>query len=241
MAIALDAARNMASGSGSSLTYAHTCTGDDRILFVFVETAEPTTDYVTSVTYNSVAMTRINTVTFTNGGSARVYLYYLIAPSTGSNNVVITSSSSIALIRGNAVSYTGASQTGQPDGNNTASGSGSSGTIAITTTADNCWMVFGQANNAAEPTAGSNATRRGTSGGGGFGYFDSNGAITPAALFTMGWAVGGGNGFGVCAASFSPATAAATTIKTVDGVTRANVKTRSGVASASIKTINDKT
>ena len=211
MAIALDAVTNMASGSGTSLTFAHTCTGDDRILFVFVETAEGTTPVVSGVTYNSVAMTEINNVSFTVGGNAVVYLYYLVAPSTGANNVVISCSSSMVLIRGNAVSYTGASQTGQPDGSDTETGSGASGTVTITTTADNCWMVFGQANNAAEPTAGTNSTRRGTSGGGGFGYFDSNGAITPAQSFGMGWAVSGGNGFGVCAASFSPAGAAVAT------------------------------
>lgn len=94
-------------GSGTE-TWAHTCTGTNLILLVGVWSR--TTDGLTGVTYNGVAMTlAAKNVAITNSFA---YLFYLIAPATGTHNIVV--SSTVEMI-GSAISYTGASQTVQPD------------------------------------------------------------------------------------------------------------------------------
>lgn len=58
---------------------------------------------VTSVTYNSVAMTKINNVV--NSNLSNVTLWYLVAPTTGTNVVSVTASTSCNQIA-KSVSYT---------------------------------------------------------------------------------------------------------------------------------------
>lgn len=207
--IALDSADSAMSvgASTSTLSFSHTTAGTNRILFVFIETTAVTTDVLTTsgaVKYNNENMTRIASTTFSDGGDGMVYLYYKVAPSTGSNNITITADASMSLIRATAVSYTGASQTGVPDAQSTNSGSASSGSGTVTVVEDGAWIVMGQANNAGEPTAGANTTRRGTSSGGGFGYFDSNGPRSPGSN-SLNWSQPGSSGYGTVTASFAPA------------------------------------
>jgi hypothetical protein len=96
-------------------------------------------DIVTGVTYNGVAMTRIS-YTWTTGEG--IYLYYLINPSTGANNIVASSSSSTTIYAQSA-SYTGAKQTWQPDASNTTVyATQTNMSTSVTTIADNCWLVW---------------------------------------------------------------------------------------------------
>jgi hypothetical protein len=183
MAIAFDAATDGGFG-GPPLTFSHTCTGSDRLLFVgFVW--DPGPDDVVSVTYNSVAMTLVAKIL--TGGLNR-YLYRLIAPATGANNVVITTTGGHTIF-GGAASYTGADQTSQPAGttNNSASGATSLLT-SVTTTVDQAWtMLFeGSYNGNPEPDAGTGATKREADGAfGTWGLFDSGAAISPAGSYSM--------------------------------------------------------
>jgi len=137
MAIAYDNASSARNSGSSSLTFSHTVSGSNRILVVQAAGGGQT---VTGVTYNGVAMTQ---ATF-NGVSPIYFLYtfYLIAPATGSNNVVITGSAvlwSLAL-SGGAISITGGHQTAPLGATNTGQGLSSAPSISITTTTNNSWI-----------------------------------------------------------------------------------------------------
>ena len=136
MAIALDTSTYLwITNPWTTLTASHTCSWIDRILFVWCFTNS--TDDIVSITYWWVSMTKIN-----GAKSDRyTYLYYLIAPATWANNVVITASTAWWAISWIAISYTWASQTGQPDANSTNVVTATSITNTLTTVANNCWTV----------------------------------------------------------------------------------------------------
>lgn len=184
MAIAFDASSTNDSvnwGSGTSVTWSHTCTGSDRILFVAVFNLGSAT-LPSGITYNGVAMTMINSQD-TDGGGYTESLWYLVAPSTGANNIVTTWAVSNGLFNCIATSYTGASQTGQPDSSNTGLALGvTSITTNLTTVANNCWLVgYARATGAFTFTNGTNGFIRNTGmASGSVVMADSNGVITPA-------------------------------------------------------------
>lgn len=175
MAIAFDAVSNGTAASSTSITWSHTCTGSDRILVVSVEGGTTSTTDVTSVTYNSVSLTKA--VAYNNNENRASYLWILVAPATGANDVVVTKTSSDYMAVG-AMSYTGASQTDQPDSFGT--GTLASGTTVSPTTtviASNCWLVGGaRMSGAGGISAGANTTIR-YQNGAEFGFGDSNGTV----------------------------------------------------------------
>jgi hypothetical protein len=107
MAIAYDNSTTAYSNSTNSFTMAHTCsTGSDRILIVFVSTNSGVSSF-TGATYGGTAMTMNAQWSTASGPFA---MYFLIAPATGTNNVVIqfaTTNSCLVV----ATSYTGVLQT----------------------------------------------------------------------------------------------------------------------------------
>src|SRR5437016_3064177 len=130
MAIARDN-NSLGAFSASPLTFSHTCTGSNLILFVYVW-KNATTDLINTVTYNGVTMTAVN-AGVTDGASDYGKMYYLLNPATGAHNVVVTvSSGSVAAY---AASYTGVSQVA-PEANSTNSANpGTSLTDTLTTIA----------------------------------------------------------------------------------------------------------
>jgi len=207
LAIALDTSVNGGLHTGTSLTYSHTCTGSNLILFVGIF-GDIDNDYVTGVTYNGVSMTAVDKSQIP--GDRWVYLYYLIAPATGANNVVVSASNSIA-IDAQSASYTGAAQSSQPD-NSTVSSDGSDtltgATVTLTSSANNCWTFMVLKTEGSAPTAGAGTTRRQT--GNNMSIFDSNGAITPAGSTSLVAAWGEDDTYAAVMASFSPVGGAAT-------------------------------
>lgn len=181
MAIAFDSATNPALANSTSLTFAHTCSGSDRILFVGTMVRTTT---ISGVTYNGVSMTAIGTRELVSGADY-IQWFYLIAPATGANNVVISLNASNIII-GGAVSYTGAKQTSQPDAvtNNPAT-TESTTTTSVTTIADNCWTILlARANDDGNTSASTGSTLRADTAG----YiqlYDSNAAKTPAGSTSM--------------------------------------------------------
>lgn len=229
MAIALDAvtSKNRVATT-SSITWTHTCTGTNLILFVAVQLTGETTDALTAITYNGVAMTLINN-TGSISGSGFGYLYYLLNPATGANTVSVTKSNSVSGIEAVSASYTGVKQSGQPDSHTTnttpTSLTTSLSTISI---ADNCWGIAYNINNqwstASLTATGTNTTRGTTAWSGALG--DTNGVIHPAGSVTMGWTGPSGTAnWGEIIATFSPVVAnppvAATSI-TLQSVKRAS-------------------
>jgi hypothetical protein len=184
MAIAFDTAVD---GSfvapATSQTWSHTCTGTDRVLIVAVITqGSAGGDVVSGITYNTVAMTRINTDQL-GASTSRTYLYYLINPASGANNVVVSYSTSITA-GAISSSYTGADQVSQPDSSNTGDVSGvTTITVNQTTVADNDWLFgcFFEADGVGSAfTAGANTVQRiAHAGFPRFRFHDSNSAQTP--------------------------------------------------------------
>ena len=228
MAIAFDVATQGGFTSGTTHTFSHSCTGSDRILFV-QSFHNNTTDTQTGVTYNGVAMTLVNKATPATG--RYVYLWYLIAPATGSNSVVITSTASVAL-GGNASSYTGADQTTQPDASSVTTDALTTKVSSVTTVADNCWTVLAYIGNNANPTASTNSTLRAANATFADGdFFDNNGAITPAGSYSMTVTTTLANAGSRLMASITPAGGGGggSDIKSIAGIAQADIKSMAGL------------
>lgn len=94
-------------GFAGTHTFGYACSGTNRLLLVGIGSGA-SSDVITGVTYNGVAMTRA--VGLSPGGPS-AYWYYLVAPPTGNNDVVVTLSSAGG-INVVAVQLTDAPQTG---------------------------------------------------------------------------------------------------------------------------------
>jgi hypothetical protein len=136
MALAFDANTNFSVVNSSSSTFSHTITGTNPVLLVGVSCESRT---VSTITYNGVAMT------LAAGPPAsplnNVYIYYLVAPPTGTNSVAVTYSS-FAYGEVTAISLTGADQSSPIDVTNKAHIlATTSPSTSITTTVANDWIV----------------------------------------------------------------------------------------------------
>ncbi len=78
-------------------SWAHETTDeDDRLLIVAIEFSRNSTQTITGVTYNGVALTLIGVAT---ESSFRTEMWYLVAPAVGSHNIQFTMSAATALNR----------------------------------------------------------------------------------------------------------------------------------------------
>lgn len=169
MAIAFDAAAGAKDNSGSvtSLSWTHTTSGSNRLLFVGVSITTNNATTITGVTYNGVSLTQFDTVTASPVTCAG---FYLINPATGANTVQITLSGvliSNQQIGGVSQSYTGCQQSAQPDSHSHNSTSGTNPnpfTVSTTVVGANCWLVGAATEDQgaiAAGSAGSGTTYRG--------------------------------------------------------------------------------
>lgn len=200
--IAFDNHSRVIGSSGSSASVSHTCAGSNRVLYAYVKVynSGSAINAVTGVTYNSVAMTLIDSQT--DGGPGTSYLYGLLNPSTGANNIVATCSGSNSEIDIVGISYTGVRQTElylQKNKANTTSPN----TLSVTTTVDNSWLAGGFGSDSGSTiSAGTGTTRRSAAGlvvG-----MDSNGPKTPTGSYSLQATASGGNIAGIIV-SFAPA------------------------------------
>jgi hypothetical protein len=209
MAIAFDAASGGSNGgSGNTVTFSHTCSGSDRILFVGV--GDYNGDFVTGVTYAGVSMTLIAKQGY-NSNTNYEYLYYLVAPATGANNVVISRSTSSGWCVGDSASYTGVKQTSPIDAYTTkefTSADGTSLTTTLSSVADNCWFVLGM-NSQRNLTASTGVTARHQQITQSF-IGDSNSPKTPAGSYSMTVTISQANASASVMASFAPVATATT-------------------------------
>lgn len=171
--------------AAGNLTWAHTCTGDD-ILLVYTENFAGAYA-VTGVTYNGVAMTAVATNVTTAHNANPLSLWVLIAPASGSNNIVVANGVG-ATILGQAASYSGsnATQFGATVLNADVSVGSNVAPFPITTTNANSWVVmFLHESSAQTISSGSNTTKRGAVAG--FPYFaiSDSGLIAVAGAQTL--------------------------------------------------------
>jgi len=104
MAIALDSTSSGDNSAGNPLTVSHTVSGSDRILVVSLLIASSRS--VSSATYNGVSLGAARQTT----SSFHLYkhlLYALLAPDTGTHDIVITADGSSDPLGLAAASYTG--------------------------------------------------------------------------------------------------------------------------------------
>jgi len=145
-AITFDAVSSGASGAATTLTIAHTIgNGTNRLLVVGVGAEDTVTVgnmVVTGVTYNSVALTKIDGQTYQNYG--RIELWYLLEanlPSTGAYNVVVTFTGSAVHTVAGVQSFAGVKQQAPEASANNLQASGGALTCNITTLTNNAWII----------------------------------------------------------------------------------------------------
>ncbi len=179
--IAYDASSITGLTSGvTTCTLSHTVgAGSDRILFASVLVT--TSDLIDTATYDSVPMTLVGKVQ--NEASLWNYLWYLVAPNTGTHNVVFSNNAAATLTATMcaASSYTGVDQTSPIDTSTTNTGSGSpitSLTTTLTTTTANSWAILWSRNNAGAQSAGTGSTQRVEDDSLSVALYDSNGALS---------------------------------------------------------------
>lgn len=173
MAATYDNSASLGNVTASSQTVAYTVgSGSNRRLWVGFQ-IESGSDLATGVTYNGVAMTQA-VKKQSSTAIEYVYLYFLDAPASGSNNVVISLSGS-STINSFAISFSDALQSGTTDSTGSAT-SASANTLTLTTTvvASGCVLV-GMFGFAAGGTisAGAGTTLAASSGSRGIGYSTS--------------------------------------------------------------------
>jgi hypothetical protein len=199
MALAFDAVGPSSAGAFTAgtgpLTWAQTCSGSSRLLL-----AQATVDVVTwssgvvSATYAGAAMTFVTAWQSGGAGKAAGYtaLFKLINPATGTNNVVITSSSG-SPITGGSISFTGADQvtgigtahTADPAGVNATTAS-----ITLTGTTAGNIVVAVMCNGSGTSSATAGTSRWISNHGGGGAAGDSAGAsIAAGGSVTITWAI----------------------------------------------------
>jgi len=157
-----------------------------------------------SITYNGVALTKINSITASlEGQSQDCELWYLDGPASGANNIVAAFSDTGLYKRIAASSYTGKTSTGI-DANNTAQNTSASTTSPacnVTVVASDCWLVGYAYGRDATPGAGTATTvRSATAEGHAIG--DSN-AVVGTGSQTLAFTQSSATWPGILSASFS--------------------------------------
>jgi hypothetical protein len=172
-------------GSTTSYTAAYTVgSGKNRMLVVALA-GDSSIDDVTGITYGGIAMTLAGKQPSVQADNRVMYLYYLLNPASGSNNVVITASTAHWLIAV-AADYAGIAQSGQTDAHTTNIGADaaiSTLTTSLTTVSDRTLVILlenGFDGSTSKPTAGAGLTLRVVNASFGLmGIFDSGSPITP--------------------------------------------------------------
>lgn len=176
MAISFDAtaATPTTTPATTSVTWNHTCTGANGILFVSAFNGSGLANSM-SATYNGVTMTAVNVGagTLTNG---YVQMFYLVAPATGSNAVVVNCGTP-DILGGSSASYAGVSQSSPIDSNNTGTNASiASFTLSTSVVASNCWAIM-SAEDSGSLSAGTGTTGRQPNTPNGCFLGDSNGIV----------------------------------------------------------------
>lgn len=176
MAIAFDAASSDSSDNSTSITIAHTCAGSNRILIVFSQQEQVTS---CSFTYNGIAMTEFPTISPLLSAAAReLRMFYLVAPATGTHDIVGTKGGGSGAWGVQAASYTGVNQSSIPDASSThIQASGATMTSSVTTVLANCWLLVGARADSGSLAASTGSTLRGSITENA-GIFDSNGPVS---------------------------------------------------------------
>lgn len=239
----LDASAISSVTSGSSATFAHTCTGSDLTLVVGVMIGDSDNTIgktITGVTYNSVAMTSIGvTRGFSNTGTGIVYMFYLGNPATGANNVVVTFNTSLDAgdrVTSISSSYTGTDTASPLGGVATGPAAGETISAAVTTTRSDSLIIgiLGWMNSNLDSW---NGTELQINGSGPRAQAQYKSAVSVGSN-PLTWTWGGATTGGAVAMELKSPITGPANVKTWNGLPLASIKTINGLAVESIKTIN---
>jgi len=190
-----------ASDTASSITVSHaTGSGSNRLMLVGISYNNDDYETVTGVTYNGTALSQVGTVN--NSDDARVCIYSLVAPDSGTHNVIINFSDALndGAIAG-VVTFTGVDQS-TPLGTFVSSTGDNSTPATVNIPSDSGELVFGVVSSEYEaftPSSGQNQhwnmsiSGEDTNGAGGT---DAGGSPTVTMSWSLDpaynhWAIGG--------------------------------------------------
>lgn len=144
-AIAYDASSSAQTAvNATSLTFAHTTSGSDRLLALSATAQDCGTSRTVTAKYNGTSMTLHDTEVYIPVicPRSKLYAFYLINPSTGSNNIVISTTGSATRLAGAAASYTGVNTADVIDaGAKKVQAGATSITLAHTVVDSNTWGI----------------------------------------------------------------------------------------------------
>lgn len=185
-----DSAASLSGTNVSSLTFAHTCSGSDRSIFVGAgwSTGPEAMALISTITYAGAGLTSIwNFIDQpTDHGNAG---FYLIAPATGANNVVTTWAATMDEVVSGSISMTGVHQTTAIGTAATANGTSATPSVNVSSASDELVVDNVYYGHTASATAGAGQTKQwerlniGT-------YSSGTGSTeTGAATTTMSWTI----------------------------------------------------
>lgn len=125
-------------GTTSPTTWAHTCTGTNRLLIAFLTLDNVTTASSVTATYAGIAMTEIGRRASGGGTVGIIVGFKIINPATGANNVIVTTSAGGSNVRtAGSISFNAADQAtgiGTVFMGDSAGGNVTSGSVSVTGT-----------------------------------------------------------------------------------------------------------
>lgn len=211
MAAIFDAFAGQKVTSASTNTYSHTvAVQSNRLLMVTVDAGAS----VSSVTYAGTTMTLLTSNSGQGGGEV-LSVYYLLAPATGANNVVVTCSASTFII-GASASYYGVAQSSTFGTAASNSGSAATSSTNTVTTTSSSQLVFDTLNNtnAATESAGSGQTKRGQVASSGVAIGD---IAATGSNMTLTWTWSGGATWAQISVAINPFVSGAAHLRIMDG------------------------
>ncbi|HEX7330325.1 MAG TPA: hypothetical protein VF290_02430 [Pyrinomonadaceae bacterium] len=190
-------------GSVTSHSWSHTVANEaNRILLVF-EYYWNGSRTISGITYNGVALTKLETQIIAAPGTRTLELWYLLNPATGTNTIAVTGTGSAADKNGIGISLYNAAQTVPTAVKAEQSNTTPAVTITGTTT-DLFIDGVGDNDSGQSLTVGANQTQRAN-----FAQGDQRAAASTApgvASESMNWTLGGGTAWAIIACKVGGAT-----------------------------------
>lgn len=215
-------------GSQGTTSWSHNSNGDFLIVGI-----NSTTNDISGVTFNGVAMTQIGTTLDFSAIGRYISMWGLASPAAGSNTIAISGGTNQ---NAGAVSINGYSSNSGFNSGTTAS---NPMTVSVTTTVDNAYVVgFGTFISYSSLGSGVSDLIGGINGDANTRMIYSTSAKTPAGAFSMSVNISGSNLGGLVAVGINPVVSGPANLKTINGLAKASVKEVNGLAMASVKTYN---
>ncbi len=197
-------------GTSSPITVSHTTLGTNRLMLVGISGAVSSgTVAVSGVTYGGVALSLVGTATA--AAYQKTWIYQLVAPATGTANVVVTFSTApnTGAVVG-VMTFTGVDQS-VPLGT-FAGANGTSAAPSVNVSSASGELVFDTVNHYWPLTVGANQTQRWNTGSGSI--YGGGSSEPGAATVTMSWTASGSDTWAIGAVPIKPAALACPPVAT---------------------------